>query len=241
MEDNEKERKEKLLLEEYKLCQDSTKKIESTIWQTGGLLGLGSLGSFVALTVGKAIQPASLLVGLFIVIILCIWWRMAKRWWDIQHTTFIRITHLEEKLDFFQTRYIRYRDRNSEGTDIPLKNKKLLKCFFNEEQIEMIKKKNNTLAEEINKVSITEFIIRNLPITRGHLCYLRLRMFLKHEYNIIPNKLQKKGLRREIKFPRRGVQESLRWLPIVALSFWLLHLAYFILCRIGCIEILKSL
>jgi hypothetical protein len=51
-----------------------------------------------------------LIIGLLIFSISLIWWKMAKRWWDVQHVTFLRMKHLEEELHYYQTRYISHKD-----------------------------------------------------------------------------------------------------------------------------------
>lgn len=51
-----------------------------------------------------------LIIGLLVFSISLIWWEMAKRWWDVQHVTFLRMRHLEEELHYYQTRYIYHKD-----------------------------------------------------------------------------------------------------------------------------------
>jgi hypothetical protein len=124
----------KFLLKEYELCQQSTQQLESLIWQTSGVVGIGAIGSLVALAVqilGTTEQtsgspPTSqpqhygflFILGLVIIIVVWIWWGMAKRWWDIQHLKFLRMAHIEEDLCLFQTRYSHFRNGaiNENGT-----------------------------------------------------------------------------------------------------------------------------
>ncbi len=99
-------------IKEYELCQDTTQKIESTIWKTSTAMGIGSIGPLI-LFMTRSIKPdwqSVTIVGLLIFFSSIIWWFMARRWWDIQHVTFLRMKHLEEKLGFYQTRYIYYKD-----------------------------------------------------------------------------------------------------------------------------------
>ena len=106
--------KDKLLLEEYKLCQESTQKLESTIWQTSGVIGIGSIGSFIYLAVRQTEKINTLLVfaaGCVIVLTVWIWWNISLRWWDIQHAIFLRMGDIEENLKYlFQKRYVNFRD-----------------------------------------------------------------------------------------------------------------------------------
>ncbi len=101
-----------ILLEEYKLCQNKTEKLEDTIWKTSGAIGFGSLGAFVLVNVQthKPQWQTILILGFLVSATSLIWWLMARRWWDIQHTTFLRMRQLEEKLHFYQVHYIYHKD-----------------------------------------------------------------------------------------------------------------------------------
>ncbi len=115
--DNERN---ELLLEEYKLCQATTEKIESTIWKTSTAMGIGSIGPLI-LFIARSTKPdwqSVIIAGLLIFFSSIIWWFMAKRWWGIQHTTFLRMRHLEEELKFLQTRYIYYKDGKLKNSDL---------------------------------------------------------------------------------------------------------------------------
>jgi hypothetical protein len=115
------------LLEEYKLCQDTVTRLEETVWKTSTAMGLGSFGSLVALISlnQRPKQSSILILGLLVFFTSLIWWFMAKRWWNIQHATFLRMKHIEESLHFFQVSYIYHKDRKlnlcdkSKGFDIP--------------------------------------------------------------------------------------------------------------------------
>ena len=99
-------------LEEYKLCQNTTARLEDTVWKTSGAIGFGSLGAFVLVTFQRE-QPewqTILIMGFLVSITSLIWWFMAKRWWDIQHATFLRMKHLEKELHFYQVNYIYHKD-----------------------------------------------------------------------------------------------------------------------------------
>ena len=102
------------LLKEYELCQNAAQNLESIIWQTSAVIGIGSIGSLIL--VANQYQQASLswqaasLIGLLVFLFSCIWLFMARRWWSIQHIKYLRMSHIEEKLRLYQTRYLNYVD-----------------------------------------------------------------------------------------------------------------------------------
>ncbi|MBW8003673.1 MAG: hypothetical protein FVQ80_16960 [Planctomycetes bacterium] len=109
--------KEEKMIEEYKLCQQKTQHLESMIWKTSGIIGIGSLSALIYFAkqavdeAGKPQERLFLFFGAIVVITVWIWWFMAKRWWDIQHWTFERMRDIEEDLiAFFQIRYIDFKD-----------------------------------------------------------------------------------------------------------------------------------
>jgi hypothetical protein len=104
--DEEKER----LLREYELCQDAAQNLESTIWQTSTVIGIGSIGTFLLVVKEDPCWLVAALIGGLVTTTNCIWWHMAKRWWSIQHTKFFRMRHIEECVGFGQTRYLQYLD-----------------------------------------------------------------------------------------------------------------------------------
>jgi hypothetical protein len=104
--DEEKER----LLREYELCQDAAQNLESTIWQTSTVIGIGSIGTFLLVVKEDPCWLVAALIGGLVTTANCIWWRMARRWWSIQHTKFLRMRHIEECVGFGQTRYCKYLD-----------------------------------------------------------------------------------------------------------------------------------
>ncbi len=96
------------LLKEYELCQDHTKHIENNIWATSSIIGLGSMTSLLLSNLKDIDRFSVVLIGVFLVIAVWIWWGAAKRWWDIQHATFMRMRHIEEEIHLYQMRYIEY-------------------------------------------------------------------------------------------------------------------------------------
>lgn len=113
--------KDKLLLEEYRLCQEKDQKLESTIWITWGAMGIGSIGSFAFLLRNGNDFRLVLATSFIVVLTVWIWWFIAKRWWDIQHTVFQRMRHIEEDLKYiFQIRYVDLKDGGRKPDSIDL-------------------------------------------------------------------------------------------------------------------------
>ena len=112
-----------LLIKEYELCQQKTRGLESTIWQTNAVIGVGSAGTFVALILKRieGMGPAFggvLAIGFVVIGISFIWYRMAGRWWSIEHTIFERMRQIEREIKtcsgcddiFLSEAYIGFRD-----------------------------------------------------------------------------------------------------------------------------------
>ena len=104
-----------LLLKEYELCQNATQSLETIIWQTSAIIGIGSIGAFIL--VANRSEDKSLpwiaicVIGLLVSSASWVWFLMARRWWSIQHANFLRMRHIEERLAIFQrTRYVKYLD-----------------------------------------------------------------------------------------------------------------------------------
>ncbi len=90
---------EVILLEEYKVCQQALQEKDKSIWQSFGILGAGTLGSFAL--IARETTPAAL--GVFIIGLVSssaswIWWVIASRWWQLQHTDLLRMRHIEKEL-----------------------------------------------------------------------------------------------------------------------------------------------
>jgi len=103
------------LLKEYEMCQSAAQSLEATIWQTGAVLGLSSIGTFILVASHPPREQPPWLVaagiGALVSLSSVIWWRVARRWWSIQHTKYARMRHIEETLLLAQTRYIEYLDK----------------------------------------------------------------------------------------------------------------------------------
>jgi hypothetical protein len=109
-ETNDLTRRDKLLLKEYELCQNAAQSLESTIWQTSAVIGIGSLGSLALVAKERLNWLPAVIIGFVAIFASCTWWRMARRWWSIQHTKFYRMRHIERDIDFYQVRYLDYLD-----------------------------------------------------------------------------------------------------------------------------------
>ena len=97
------------LLKEYQLCQEHTKHLDRNIWATSGFIGLASIGSLLFSNHTESLLSITM-IGLLVVPTVWIWWKMANRWWDIQHAIFKRMKHIEEVINFYQTRYLDFLD-----------------------------------------------------------------------------------------------------------------------------------
>ena len=181
------EKQAEAILKEYELCQDYAKHLDTNIWTTSGLIGLGSIGSLLLSNYSSTSLPVIIIVGLLVICIVWIWWKMANRWWDIQHVTFMRMRHIESTLHLYRNRYIKYLDsrlgrRDLEViSDLPDKEKKDLKGKFTQFYkgqvrgvmkwlpraitiiwlsyvvIAIIKKRKDLVMQVIGSVSITWF------------------------------------------------------------------------------------
>lgn len=102
------------LWHEYESCQKATQSLESIIWQTSGVIGIGSIGSLILIANRVDTEHPSpfivAVIGLFVVFASTIWWFMARRWWSIQHSLFMRMRHIEKRLGIHATRYLQYLD-----------------------------------------------------------------------------------------------------------------------------------
>ena len=98
------------LLEEYKIAYEKEMNLERNIWESAGVVGIGSLASIVTSLRGFDVLSVSLL-GAFSVSLVWIWWFMAKRWWDIQHVILLRKQHIENATNMKLETYINFCDR----------------------------------------------------------------------------------------------------------------------------------
>ena len=129
MDKRDRDRRDKILLKEYELCQVSVQHLDSMIWKTSAGMGFGSLGT-LALLGGLKIEDwrMALPIGLLVVSATWIWWLMATRWWDVTAFKRLRMRHIEEDLKMYQTRYVSFAAGSPSvlDTDLPLDCKKEL-------------------------------------------------------------------------------------------------------------------
>lgn len=102
------------LLREYEWCQSDARGLESTIWQTGTAIGVGSTGTLI-LVANHPIQKqppwqVAAIVAALVILMSILWLGLARRWWSIQHAFYARMRHIEEELGLYQTRYVMYLD-----------------------------------------------------------------------------------------------------------------------------------
>jgi hypothetical protein len=100
------------LIEEYKITSETVRHLERIIWGSAGLLGFGNIGSLYL----KVDSPTkNIFIGVLLIVFTWVWWGIAKRWWDIQHTYLLRIRHIESLLNLYSHRYVGYRDEISKS------------------------------------------------------------------------------------------------------------------------------
>jgi len=106
-----------LMLQEYALCLTSARAVETPIWQVGAVIGFTSIGSIALLsTVIKVTSlEVLLIIGEVVLALSYVWFKMACRLWSIQHTEFLRATHIEKLTGAYsRQRYISRRDAKRE-------------------------------------------------------------------------------------------------------------------------------
>jgi hypothetical protein len=118
--DNEQE----ILLHEYSTCQSSVESLDASVWQSAGIIGLVSIGTFAVVAVNNPPVCTSILAGFFSTVGVFAWWRMAVRWWSVRDIKIERMRHIEEDLGIQgQTHYIEYMDRlhdENPGETVPV-------------------------------------------------------------------------------------------------------------------------
>jgi hypothetical protein len=111
------------LVDVYRIYNDQVSRLESYIWQTATLLGIGSAVGLVSLA-DKYENTTIYLVKVTMAAVFAInasfvWWRFAKRWWSIQHLKFERMDEIERRIDrqmqFQQSILVSERDKEAIG------------------------------------------------------------------------------------------------------------------------------
>jgi len=99
------------LLTEYDTCQASATSLEQAVWQSSTILGFGALATLVAVASSKLPFNAAAIAALLSTASTFLWWKIANRWWTIQHLKFARMRHIEEMLGALrQNHYVKYVD-----------------------------------------------------------------------------------------------------------------------------------
>lgn len=104
-------------VEEYKLCESRVQSLDTTIWQTSSVFGIGSVLGVIALFENRTHFSTSsiLIISLVPIALLSVWYRFARRWWSIQHLAILRMKHLEQDaLGFRMQYYVTFRDTYEE-------------------------------------------------------------------------------------------------------------------------------
>jgi len=97
------------LIREYELCQQGVQALEATIWQSGSLIGIGSAGGILLVAGLDDAKLAVIPAGIVVVYASFLWWRLAKRWWSVQHARITRMRLIEKELQRAgQTSYVQY-------------------------------------------------------------------------------------------------------------------------------------
>lgn len=101
---------------EYQICLEQASRLESNIWQTAGLLGIGSIAGLIALA-GSSNIPfgVALIAGVFAINASLVWLRFVRRWGSIQSVQFERMSEIEDQLEFRQSSLVSDRDREALG------------------------------------------------------------------------------------------------------------------------------
>lgn len=130
------------LLKEYEIIQSTAQMAETPIWQTSAVIGLGSAGTLVAFVLNPEVQTVLASgMGIFINLVAFFWFKMARRWWNIQHVKFLRCRHIEKILgDIYTHHYISLRDKLRNKTARQKDSDWLCKTAFPEDWKESIKK-----------------------------------------------------------------------------------------------------
>jgi len=130
------------LLEEYKIASQKEMNLERNIWESAGVVGIGSIASIVI----NASMPdvfSVFLLGAFSVSLVWIWWFMAKRWWDIQHVILLRKQHIEDATNMKLETYINFCDKKLQEPAI----RRLPKESIDDLQKEIIEKGNGKFSK----------------------------------------------------------------------------------------------
>jgi hypothetical protein len=91
------------LLDLYQIYDKQASRLESHIWQTAALLGIGSAVGLVALASEYkktlAYLGTTVVATIFAINASLVWWRFARRWWSIQRLKIERMDEIERRIN----------------------------------------------------------------------------------------------------------------------------------------------
>jgi hypothetical protein len=100
-----------VLLKEYEVCQSSIESLAANVWQTSAVIGLASVGTLALVATTNPPVLASLFVGMFSILGMMVWWRLAYRLWSVRDAKIVRMQHIEEDLAVAgQCHYVAFMD-----------------------------------------------------------------------------------------------------------------------------------
>lgn len=110
------------LLEEYRICRDSSHRLESNVYRTATIFGIGSAAAIAVVTQGfgvlataQEISPIDRLLTVTLATALALagwftWWRMAERWRSVSWAMIVRMQHIERSTGLRANLYVRALD-----------------------------------------------------------------------------------------------------------------------------------
>ena len=165
--------------QEYDICLSRSQQLESNIWISSSLMGIGStLPIIIALFSDKIGVFSFCIIGLMVISINLIWFFISRRWWTLQHIVFLRMRHLEQKLNYKINSYIAHFDGSINlSADASLSEIELL-------QLNQFNKNSNHLSGVYKWIRIYPFIIATAIMEYGFYLYYRC-LFQKTAFIII--------------------------------------------------------
>ncbi len=103
---------------EYRICFDHANKLETNIWTTAGIFGIGSAVGFIAVAARSDLASsnyslAAVLAAFFSIIISMVWLRFVKRWRSVQSLQFERMDELEKQMGYKRNTVINTMDEKA--------------------------------------------------------------------------------------------------------------------------------
>lgn len=168
------------LYKEYQLCSEHAYKLESFIWQTASLLGIGSLAGF-GLLMNKNFNSNTefffsvLSASIFAISVSFIWIRFTMRWGSLEGRKFLHLQNIEDKIGFLQNIIITDYDKKAKQYWLRKRNcvdSFKIKCFRNfNSEIEPMDENEYKCLSDINKEKIEKYEYRSImsmAILLGH-------------------------------------------------------------------------